>query len=101
MSPEQKSDSLLLSSKDKVDGLYILTDKDLNITLLRGGRSVAWFSAIMTEEGLKAFLKVMKDFERSDQGTDASVYKLNKYRGSYETRKKGFRVIPREIHQPI
>ncbi len=68
MSPEQKSDSLLLSSKDKVDGLYILTDKDLNITLLRGGRPVAWFSAMMTEERLKAFLEVMKDFERSDNG---------------------------------
>ena len=68
MSTEQEPDSLLLSSKDKVDGLYILTDKDLNTTLLRGGRPVAWFSAMMTEKGLKAFLKVMKDFERSDKG---------------------------------
>ena len=69
MSTEQESNSLLLSSKDKVDGFYIVTDKGHDITLLRWGQTIGLVcSAMITEEGLKAFLEVMKDFERSDNG---------------------------------
>ncbi|MBA7690959.1 hypothetical protein ES703_99495 [subsurface metagenome] len=51
-----KGDSLLLSSEDKADGFSILRDNRHNITLLKWSKPVAWFSAAVTEETLRAFL---------------------------------------------
>ena len=70
MSPEQESnegDSLLLLSKDKADGFFTVTDNDHNITLLKWGRPLAWFSAMVTEEVLQAFLEMVNYSESSDK----------------------------------
>jgi len=56
---------LLLTSKDRVDGFSIMTDSHRNITLLRWGKRVAWFSAVVNEETLRAFLELAEDCERN------------------------------------
>jgi len=63
-----RGDSLLITSKDRVDGFSIVTDGPGNITLLRWGKSVAWFSATVSEETLRAALELAKDRERSAKG---------------------------------
>jgi len=66
MSHEQESDqggSLLLSSEDRADGFSIMVDNRSNITLLRWSKPVAWFSAALSEEALKAFVVLVKGYE--------------------------------------
>ena len=60
-----RGNSLLLTSKDGVDDFSIMADDRHNTTLLKRGKRVAWFSAAVTEETLRAFLELMKDCERS------------------------------------
>lgn len=57
--------SLLLTSKGRVDGFSIMTDGRHNITLLKRGKQVAWFSPAVTGEVLREFLALVKDCERS------------------------------------
>ncbi len=61
-----KSDSLLLTSEDRANGFSIARDDHHNTTLLKCGRPMAWFAATVTEEVVIAFLKLIKDSERSD-----------------------------------
>ena len=55
-----------LSSEDRAAGYSIVADDCNNVTLLRWGKPVARFSAVVTEEVLRGFLKLVKDSERSD-----------------------------------
>lgn len=69
MSDEQEIDrdiSLLLASEDRANGFSMIADESNNITLLKCSKPVAWFSAVVTEEVVVAFLKLIKDSERSD-----------------------------------
>ena len=50
-----RGDSLLLTSKDRADGFSIAADDRYNITLLKWGKPVAWFSVAVTEEVLREF----------------------------------------------
>jgi len=61
-----KSDSLLLTSQDRANGFSVVRDDHHNTTLLKWGRPMAWFAATVTEEVVVAFLKLIKDYERSD-----------------------------------
>jgi len=73
MKKKQEADrdgSLLLTSKDRADGFSIVAGDCHNITLLKRGKSVAWFSAAVTEETLKGFLELVKDCERSAKGVE-------------------------------
>ena len=67
-----RDDSLLLTSGDRVDGFSIVADNRHNITLLKWGKSVAWFSAVVTEETLRGFLELVKDCERKHEGPSLS-----------------------------
>jgi len=71
MSCEQESNKVdfsLLSSEDKADGFSVVTDGRHNIILLKRGKSVAWFSAVVTEEVVRSFLEMMKDCDRNTKG---------------------------------
>ncbi len=57
---------MLLTSEDRANGFSIVGDESHNITLLKEGRPMAWFTATVTEEVIMAFLKLIKDSERSD-----------------------------------
>ncbi len=58
-----RDDSLLLTSEDRASGFSIVGDESNNITLLKQGRPMAWFAAIVTKEVIMAFLKLIKDSE--------------------------------------
>ncbi len=58
-----RDDSLLLTSEDRANGFSIEADESHNITLLKWGKPVAWFSVIVTGEVLRGFLKLVKDSE--------------------------------------
>ena len=71
MSGKQEVDrgnSLLLTSEDRVDGFSIVADDRHNITLLKWGKPVAWFSVAVSREVMREFLKLVKDCERSAKG---------------------------------
>jgi len=71
MSGKQEVDrgnSLLPTSEDRANGFSIVADDRHNTTLLKWGKRVAWFSAAVTEETLRAFLELVKDSERSAKG---------------------------------
>jgi len=70
-----RGSSLLLTSKDRVDGFSMMADGRRNTTLLRRGKRVAWFSAAGTGETVRAFLELVKDCERSAKGGNVSVIK--------------------------
>ncbi|MDO9579171.1 MAG: hypothetical protein Q7J06_01175 [Bacteroidales bacterium] len=54
---------LLLSSEDKGNGFSIVADNRHNITLSKWSKPVAWFSAALSEETLKAFVVLVKGYE--------------------------------------
>ena len=63
MSGKQEVDSgnsLLLTSKDRVEGFSIVADGRHNISLLRWSEPIAWFSTAMNGETLRAFLDLIK-----------------------------------------
>jgi len=60
------NNNALLTSEDRANGFSIVTDESNNITLLKWSKPIAWFSAVVTEEVVVAFLKLIKDSERSD-----------------------------------
>lgn len=69
MSDEQEIDrdnSLLLTSEDRANGFSIITDESHNVTLLKRGSPMAWFAAMVSEEVIMVFLKLVKDSEQSD-----------------------------------
>ena len=70
-----RGNSLLLTSKDRVDGFSIMTDGRRNTTLLRWGKLVARFSAAVTGETVRAFLELVKACERSAKGDNVSTVK--------------------------
>ena len=63
-----RGSSLLLVSEDTADGFSIVADGCRNTTLLRWGKSVAWFSTAVSEETLTAFLELVEARERSMKG---------------------------------
>jgi len=58
-----KRKNLLLSGEDRAAGFRIMTDSSDNITLLKNGRRVAWFSASFSEETVKALVGLAKHYE--------------------------------------
>ena len=60
-----KDDFLLLSSKDRANGLSIVADDRHNITLFKWGKPTAWFSSAVTGELLREFVELVKDREKS------------------------------------
>lgn len=54
------SDPLLLMSEDRANGFSIVADGRRNITLLRCGKPVAWFSAMLDEKVIKVFIELVK-----------------------------------------
>jgi len=58
-----KHEDLLLSDEDRAIGFCIITDKSDNITLLKRGRRVAWLSASMSKEMVKAMVELVKEYE--------------------------------------
>ena len=70
-----KGNSLLLTSKDGVDGFSISADGRGNTTLLRWGKQVAWFSAAVTWETVRALSELVRSCERSAEGDNVSVVK--------------------------
>jgi len=59
-----KRKNLLLSDEDRAIGFYIMTDRRDNIALLKQGRRIAWFSASLSKEMVKAVVTLVKEFER-------------------------------------
>ena len=55
----------LLTSEDRANG-FSVTDSHYNITLLKWSKPVAWFSVALSEETLRAFIEVVKDYERNE-----------------------------------
>jgi len=60
--------AFLLSNEDKETGFSMAHDSCHNITLLREGSPVAWFSAAVNEDVLRAFLKLIRDREGNIKG---------------------------------
>lgn len=58
--------SLLLTSVDKAKGFSVVIDDDNNVSLLKLGKPVARFSAIVNEEVILAFLKLIGDSGQND-----------------------------------
>ena len=54
-----------LTTEDRANGFSIVADDRHNITLLKWGKPVAWFSPAMPREVLREFLELIKDCERS------------------------------------
>jgi hypothetical protein len=52
--------SLMLASADRAGGYSIVADERHNISLLRWSEPVAWFSAMLSEETIRAFLELIK-----------------------------------------
>jgi CheY-like chemotaxis protein len=52
-----------LSPQDIEDGFSIATDDRKNITLLKQGNQVAWFSAAVSEEAVKVFIRLIRACE--------------------------------------
>ena len=52
--------SLPLTSEDKASGFSITADGRHNISLLRWSQPVAWFSAMLSKETIRAFLELIK-----------------------------------------
>ncbi len=65
MNKIERGDSLLLMRKDQANGFSTMADGYHNLTLLKEGKLIAWFSRVMSEEVLKAFMELVKDFEKS------------------------------------
>lgn len=52
--------AFLLSNEGKAGGFSIVCDNRHNITLLKCSKPIAWFSAAVTQETLRAFLETIK-----------------------------------------
>ena len=52
--------SLPLTNEGRASGFSIVADDCRNTTLLKRGKQVAWFSAMVNEETLSAFVKLIK-----------------------------------------
>ncbi len=63
-----RGNSLLLTSEGRADGFSVVTDGRGNTTLLRWDKQVAWFSAAVTGETLRALSELVKSCERSAKG---------------------------------
>jgi len=51
---------LLLTNEDRASGFSITVDGCYNISLLRRSQPVAWFSAMLSKETIRAFLELIK-----------------------------------------
>ena len=49
-----------LPNKDRMAGFSTTADSRNNVTLLQWGRPVAWFSVMVDEETIKAFVELIK-----------------------------------------
>jgi len=52
--------SLPLTNEDRASGFSITADGRHNISLLRWNKPVAWFSAMLSKETIRAFLELIK-----------------------------------------
>ncbi len=68
-----RDDSLLLTSEDRANGFSIVAENRHNITLLKQGKQVAWFSAAVSRKVLKEFVQLVKYCERNAKGNNAYV----------------------------
>ena len=64
--------SLMLTSADRAGGYSIAADERHSISLLRWSQPVAWFSAMLSEKTIRAFLELIKSLtpgkeERNDR----------------------------------
>ena len=69
MSENHTKAAFLLSNEDEAGGFSMARDSRHNITLLRRSKPIAWFSAAVTEDVLRAFLKLVKEHEGNTKGT--------------------------------
>jgi len=54
---------LFLTSEDRADGFAIEADEHSNIMLLKGSKLLAQFSRALNKETVRAFVKLVKDYE--------------------------------------
>jgi len=58
----------VLTTEDRANGFSIVADDQHGITLSKWGKLVAWFSPEVCGEVVKAFLEVVKNYERKKYG---------------------------------
>ena len=71
ISEKQDPASLLLTSEDRANGFSIVVSDRRNITLLKRGKPIAWFSAAMSRKVQKEFVQLVKGYERNAKGGNA------------------------------
>lgn len=59
----RKGNPLSLSSEERADGFSVVTGDGNNITLLRWSKPIARFSAALSEETVKVFIRLLKACE--------------------------------------
>lgn len=59
---------LSLTSEERVNGFSYMADDQHNITLLKCGKRVAWFSAAVSAEVLRGFLALISSPTRKKGG---------------------------------
>jgi len=70
MDTEQRGDresSEILTSQERANGFSMQLSEDRDITLLKQGRSVAWFSAAVSAEAVKAIVSLIASCEKASQ----------------------------------
>ena len=68
MSSEQET----LTTEDRANGFSIVADDRHNMTLLKWGKPVAWFSAVLPREALSQLLELIKFCERKKDAKPGS-----------------------------
>ncbi len=66
------SEQEFLTTEDRTNGFSIVADDRRNMTLLKWGKPVAWFSAVVPGEALRQFLELIKVCEKNTQVTKVS-----------------------------
>jgi|WetSurMetagenome_2_1015567.scaffolds.fasta_scaffold138824_1 hypothetical protein len=66
-------DSCYLFPWDVEAGISIELDDENNLTLLKSGRQVAWFSARLSEEAVTVFIGLIKIYEHAQSRRQSSV----------------------------
>jgi len=70
MDTEQRGDresSEILTSQERANGFSMQLSEDRDITLLKQGKSVAWFSAAVSAEAVKAIVSLIASCEKASQ----------------------------------
>jgi hypothetical protein len=59
---------LFAMGEERANGFSIVADGRRNITLLKRGKLVAWFSAMLDEKVIKVFIELVKTCESQTNG---------------------------------